>query len=140
MALEAVVYPQQQAQGHLGRDSSYALPWSSWPLETTCDAGEWDPSMLPFLMQNAEGWGEEVGSDGALPERELASAAGAPAPPVMQAATRRKRRWMTTKMVRNKVESQRMTHIAVERNRRRQTNEYLTVLRSLMPASYTQRV
>ncbi|RLN28428.1 transcription factor FAMA [Panicum miliaceum] len=38
------------------------------------------------------------------------------------------------------VESQRMTHIAVERNRRRQMNEYLRILRSLMPGSYVQRV
>jgi hypothetical protein len=37
-------------------------------------------------------------------------------------------------------ESQRMTHIAVERNRRRQMNEYLAVLRSIMPTSYVQRV
>ncbi|CAN6345693.1 unnamed protein product [Urochloa humidicola] len=37
------------------------------------------------------------------------------------------------------VESQRMTHIAVERNRRRQMNEYLRILRSLMPGSYVQR-
>ncbi|VVA95014.1 unnamed protein product [Arabis nemorensis] len=32
-----------------------------------------------------------------------------------------------------------MTHIAVERNRRKQMNEYLAVLRSLMPPSYAQR-
>ncbi|KAI5019088.1 hypothetical protein ZWY2020_043976 [Hordeum vulgare] len=32
-----------------------------------------------------------------------------------------------------------MTHIAVERNRRRQMNDYLRVLRSLMPGSYVQR-
>uniref|UniRef100_J3M0W3 BHLH domain-containing protein n=2 Tax=Oryza brachyantha TaxID=4533 RepID=J3M0W3_ORYBR len=32
-----------------------------------------------------------------------------------------------------------MTHIAVERNRRRQMNEYLAVLRSLMPESYVHR-
>ncbi|XP_068664096.1 transcription factor FAMA-like isoform X2 [Aristolochia californica] len=36
-------------------------------------------------------------------------------------------------------ESQRMTHIAVERNRRKQMNEHLRVLRSLMPGSYVQR-
>ncbi|CAH8360768.1 unnamed protein product [Eruca vesicaria subsp. sativa] len=35
--------------------------------------------------------------------------------------------------------NQRMTHIAVERNRRRQMNEYLSALRSLMPESYVQR-
>ena len=38
------------------------------------------------------------------------------------------------------IENQRMTHIAVERNRRKQMNEYLSVLRSLMPESYVQRV
>ncbi|GFP92859.1 transcription factor fama [Phtheirospermum japonicum] len=32
-----------------------------------------------------------------------------------------------------------MTHIAVERNRRKQMNEHLRVLRSLMPSSYVQR-
>ncbi|XP_065860027.1 transcription factor bHLH57 [Euphorbia lathyris] len=43
--------------------------------------------------------------------------------------------------VKNKeeVESQRMTHIAVERNRRRQMNDHLNSLRSLMPPSYVQR-
>ncbi|KAF7829969.1 transcription factor bHLH96-like [Senna tora] len=52
---------------------------------------------------------------------------------------RRKRR--RTKNAKNKeeIENQRMTHIAVERNRRRQMNDYLAVLRSLMPPSYVQR-
>uniref|UniRef100_A0A0E0LW34 BHLH domain-containing protein n=1 Tax=Oryza punctata TaxID=4537 RepID=A0A0E0LW34_ORYPU len=67
-----------------------------------------------------------VGQDGA---------AAAPAP----AAGRRKRRRARTVKNREEVESQRMTHIAVERNRRKQMNEYLAVLRSLMPASYVQR-
>lgn len=55
-------------------------------------------------------------------------------------ATHRKRR--RTKPLKNKeeMESQRMTHIAVERNRRRQMNDYLALLRSLMPPSYSQRV
>jgi hypothetical protein len=59
----------------------------------------------------------------------------APAP-----AGRKKRR--RTRAVKNKeeVESQRMTHIAIERNRRKQMNEYLAVLRSLMPPAYAQRV
>ncbi|OWM62950.1 hypothetical protein CDL15_Pgr020244 [Punica granatum] len=38
------------------------------------------------------------------------------------------------------IENQRITHIAVERNRRKQMNEYLSVIRSLMPTSYAQRV
>ncbi|GMI94519.1 hypothetical protein HRI_003121200 [Hibiscus trionum] len=37
------------------------------------------------------------------------------------------------------IENQRMTHIAVERNRRKQMNQYLSVLASLMPESYVQR-
>ncbi|CAL9091658.1 unnamed protein product [Musa textilis] len=56
-----------------------------------------------------------------------------------EAVGRRKRR--RTKRLKNEeeVENQRMTHIAVERNRRKQMNEYLAVLRSLMPASHSQR-
>ncbi|KAH7687386.1 Myc-type basic helix-loop-helix (bHLH) domain-containing protein [Dioscorea alata] len=54
--------------------------------------------------------------------------------------SRRKRR-RRTRSCKNKeeAENQRMTHIAVERNRRRQMNEHLSVLRSLMPESYVQR-
>ena len=57
-----------------------------------------------------------------------------------EAVGRRKRQ--RTKRVKSEeeVENQRMTHIAVERNRRKQMNEYLAVLRSLMPASHSQRV
>lgn len=51
----------------------------------------------------------------------------------------RKKRPRTVKTT-EEVESQRMTHIAVERNRRKQMNEHLRVLRSLMPGSYVQRV
>ncbi|PIN24604.1 Transcription factor HAND2/Transcription factor TAL1/TAL2/LYL1 [Handroanthus impetiginosus] len=59
--------------------------------------------------------------------------------PAVVAASRRKRR--RTKSMKNKeeMENQRMTHIAVERNRRRQMNDYLSILRSLMPPSYAQR-
>ncbi|CAK8560584.1 unnamed protein product [Lathyrus sativus] len=55
--------------------------------------------------------------------------------------TREKRKRKRTRPVKNKedVENQRMTHIAVERNRRRQMNDHLSVLRSLMPSSYIQR-
>ncbi|KAH7861288.1 hypothetical protein Vadar_024222 [Vaccinium darrowii] len=54
---------------------------------------------------------------------------------------KRKRVKRTRPALKNKeeIESQRMTHIAVERNRRRQMNDHLTALRSLMPSSYIQR-
>ncbi|KAM5555799.1 transcription factor bHLH57 [Rosa sericea] len=56
-------------------------------------------------------------------------------------ATRERRKRKRTRPTKNKeeVESQRMTHIAVERNRRRQMNDHLNGLRSLMPPSYIQR-
>ncbi|XP_048553279.1 transcription factor bHLH94-like [Triticum urartu] len=55
-----------------------------------------------------------------------------------QGRRKRRRRARSCKN-REDAESQRMTHIAVERNRRRQMNEYLAVLRSLMPESYAHR-
>ncbi|KAJ1395642.1 Myc-type, basic helix-loop-helix [Sesbania bispinosa] len=57
------------------------------------------------------------------------------------AAQGRKKRRRKARICKNKeeAETQRMTHITVERNRRRQMNEHLAVLRSLMPESYVQR-
>ncbi|XP_020082844.1 transcription factor bHLH96-like [Ananas comosus] len=60
-------------------------------------------------------------------------------PPPEPAGGRRKRRRMKSIKNKEEVENQRMTHIAVERNRRKQMNEYLAVLRSIMPPSYVQR-
>jgi hypothetical protein len=57
-----------------------------------------------------------------------------------QAAKSGRRKRPRSTKTSEEVESQRMTHIAVERNRRRQMNDYLRVLRSLMPGSYVQRV
>ncbi|KAA8522044.1 hypothetical protein F0562_012642 [Nyssa sinensis] len=58
--------------------------------------------------------------------------------PVVQVRKKRRRR---PKVCKNKeeAETQRMTHITVERNRRKQMNEHLAVLRSLMPESFVQR-
>ncbi|GJN03817.1 hypothetical protein PR202_ga21298 [Eleusine coracana subsp. coracana] len=57
----------------------------------------------------------------------------------LPAGRRTKRRRARSVKNSEEVESQRMTHIAVERNRRKQMNEYLAVLRSVMPPSYVQR-
>lgn len=51
-----------------------------------------------------------------------------------------KRRRGKARKNKEEMETQRMTHIAVERNRRKQMNDYLYLLRSLMPPSYVQRV
>lgn len=63
-------------------------------------------------------------------------------PEVVGAQGRKKRRRRSSKVCKNKeeAESQRMTHIAVERNRRKLMNEHLAVLRSLMPDSFVERV
>ncbi|PON47354.1 Basic helix-loop-helix transcription factor [Trema orientale] len=62
-------------------------------------------------------------------------------PPETPAATTVRRKRRRIKSIKNKeeVENQRMTHIVVERNRRKQMNDYLAVLRSMMPSSYVQR-
>ncbi|XP_058086546.1 transcription factor bHLH71-like [Magnolia sinica] len=57
------------------------------------------------------------------------------------AAQGRKRRRRRPRICKNKeeAETQRMTHITVERNRRKQMNDHLSVLRSLMPEYYIHR-
>lgn len=59
--------------------------------------------------------------------------------PVVTKERKKRKRTRPTKN-KEEVENQRMTHIAVERNRRRQMNDHLNSLRSLMPPSYVQRV
>jgi hypothetical protein len=81
---------------------------------------------------------------------QAAAAAGDPvaSAPATRAERRRKRPRPRTRAApppekRRKpeeAESQRMTHIAVERNRRRLMNDHLASLRSLIPSSYIPRV
>ncbi|KAJ6814261.1 transcription factor FAMA [Iris pallida] len=79
---------------------------------------------LPFLVQQHGSGGGDGGGGGG----EIAGA---------EVKNRRKRpRALKT---REEAQSQRMTHIVVERNRRRQMNDHLRALRSLMPGSYVQR-
>ncbi|KAL1561618.1 transcription factor FAMA-like [Salvia divinorum] len=53
--------------------------------------------------------------------------------------SRNKRKRAKAGKTSEEVERQRMTHIEVERNRRKQMNEHLQMLRSLMPAYYVHR-
>ncbi|KAK7397230.1 hypothetical protein VNO78_18397 [Psophocarpus tetragonolobus] len=91
--------------------------------------GEWNcspPSMLPPI--NAS---NPQSSDTSNTQNNLDSSISTPVRP--------KRRRTKSRKNKEEIENQRMTHIAVERNRRKQMNEYLSVLRSLMPESYVQR-
>ncbi|KAF0934670.1 hypothetical protein E2562_026418 [Oryza meyeriana var. granulata] len=91
-----------------------------------CDAGIIGGAAPVQPADDAAGLGAATG------EKEATSSAAAPP------RKKRRRRAKSCKS-REETETQRMTHIAVERNRRRQMNEYLAVLRSLMPEPYVQR-
>ncbi|KAH1195927.1 Transcription factor bHLH96 [Glycine max] len=152
MALEAVVYPQPQDPFGYGiKDPSYNYNnlleggGGNWGFEKEEQGfvtflenqtenypyGEWNcspspPSMLPHL--NAS---NPQSSETSNIHNNLDSSISTPARP--------KRRRTKSRKNKEEIENQRMTHIAVERNRRKQMNEYLSVLRSLMPESYVQR-
>ncbi|CAN6246024.1 unnamed protein product [Urochloa humidicola] len=115
-----------------GEATADALP----PLGDAGAATAWDAALCPCSVARGAA-AEECGWDAqrhlSVSPPPLASGRGKAA-----AARRRRRR---PKAVKNteEMESQRRNHIAVERNRRRQMNEYLAVLRSVMPPSYAQR-
>ncbi|CAL1403694.1 unnamed protein product [Linum trigynum] len=89
-----------------------------------------DPSSAPLLPWSATNT-EEATRNSAKPAADGSSTA--------TKKERRKRKRTRAAKNKEEVESQRMTHITVERNRRRQMNEHLNSLRSLMPPSYVQR-
>ncbi|KAL5205920.1 hypothetical protein ABZP36_034129 [Zizania latifolia] len=99
-------------------------------------AAEAVPSPPPGEITADAGCGENAG--GVVGQDQGAATATETETATMQAGRRKRRRARPAKN-KEEVESQRMTHIAVERNRRKQMNEYLAVLRSLMPPSYAQR-
>lgn len=98
----------------------------------------WDSSS-PSLMQNFKDCDPNSSPEACADDQSFSGVLIHPLPATTTTGRRKRRR---TKSSRNKedMENQRMTHIAVERNRRKQMNEYLAVLRSLMPPSYVQRV
>lgn len=92
-------------------------------------------SMLHHLRSSFPGQAEEhvANNNGLLSSQ--------PRPDCPSAALARpKRRRVKCRKNKEEIENQRMTHIAVERNRRKRMNQYLSLLRSLMPASFVQRV
>uniref|UniRef100_A0A5B6ZFY5 Putative transcription factor bHLH96-like n=1 Tax=Davidia involucrata TaxID=16924 RepID=A0A5B6ZFY5_DAVIN len=153
MALETVVYPQDPfgfycrdfhtsgGDGARGYDHDLALKEEDKTLVGIFDNthmdhgrlnGNWDSSSSS-VMQNVKEWDPNSSPEACTGDRIVGEGSSA------SASGRRKRR--RTKSCKNKeeLERQRMTHIAVERNRRKQMNDYLAVIRSLMPASYVQR-
>ncbi|KAA8528319.1 hypothetical protein F0562_035674 [Nyssa sinensis] len=157
MALETVVYPQDPF-GFGWKEFYTLLGGGSWgndlalkeedktlvemfqnEMEYGLMNGIWDSSSSS-LMQNVKDWDPNSSPEACTGDGFAGKASSRlEEAPVSAASGRRKRR--RTKSCKNKeeLENQRMTHIAVERNRRKQMNEYLAVIRSLMPASYVQR-
>lgn len=138
MALEAVVFQ------HSTKPSS-GNPW----LYDQIEVGEANKAMDlqqngSFLDSFHERWDATNLDDWNVITTRDGNGMGVPvetetSTPVVGGGRKKRRRTKTCKN-KEEVENQRMTHIAVERNRRKQMNEYLNVLRSLMPSSYVQRV
>ncbi|OMP01276.1 hypothetical protein COLO4_11989 [Corchorus olitorius] len=126
--------------GDIEHGNTHHLHANNWDSSSTSvmqphDNHQWDPYSSP----------ETCTVDQSLPAGAGFPAAMEAPPPAAAATTttttnnRRKRRRTRSSKNKEELENQRMTHITVERNRRKQMNEYLAVLRSLMPPSYVQR-
>ncbi|THU48865.1 hypothetical protein C4D60_Mb06t03510 [Musa balbisiana] len=141
MALEAVALPQDLFG--CAMNELYNMGGAAW-CYAFGDEGEEKGVALDCKISGGGGGGGmhgnlDVSSGASSSLLETAAKEGALVIGREATAGGRKRR--RTKVFKNQeeVENQRMTHIAVERNRRKQMNEYLAVLQSLMPASYVQR-
>ncbi|XP_009403078.2 transcription factor bHLH94-like [Musa acuminata AAA Group] len=140
MALEAVALPQDLFGCAV--NELYNMGGAAW-CYAFGDEGEEKGVALDCKISGGGGGGMhgnlDVSSGASSSLLETAAKDGALVIGREATAGGRKRR--RTKVFKNQeeVENQRMTHIAVERNRRKQMNEYLAVLQSLMPASYVQR-
>lgn len=155
MALEAVVYPNDHfsckdffSSGGGGWNYDFGLKQEEEDerlgfvglLEKMDNHSLADDYVFPpplYLEENGHDYQTPTNSSEPLLTSTISTTTSIPS--ATTTIARRKRR--RTKINKNKeeVENQRMTHIVVERNRRKQMNDYLAVLRSLMPASYVQR-
>lgn len=134
MALETVVYPQDTFT-YVCRDfCSYGGAWGGYDYGFQSEqdklATHWEASPEECSINQPQPGGADL----------YTAVEVEPPPPPPPTTGRRKRRRTRSTKNKEEIENQRMTHIAVERNRRKQMNEYLAVLRSLMPSSYVQRV
>jgi hypothetical protein len=163
MALEAVVFPQ----AHLACTAKAVMSLAAHSASPGCGIDIVDEDKGGIVLQEEAphgGLGAAAAWNAALRPCSIApgaveelcwaerSVSPPPVPPALApercgkaaapAASSRARRRKRPKPVKNQeeMESQRRNHVAVERNRRRQMNEYLAVLRSVMPPSYAQRV
>jgi hypothetical protein len=151
MALEAVVFPQDPFV-YSGKDL-YNLLGGNWSYDFGLgkEDDQQQGGSFDFLENQTENYlyGDYSSSPHSMaPHLNQLHISGASLQTANESqlvdssatTTRPKRRRAKSRKNKEEIENQRMTHIAVERNRRKQMNEYLSVLRSLMPDSYVQRV
>lgn len=150
MALETVVFPQQDPFTYSYKDNYFNSLNNDYD-HLHADAEEQENVLLGIInneQQNLHAnWDHQWEySHSSSPEIcTVDQTITAPPSSTVEEATtvtascRRKRRRIKSAKNKEEIENQRMTHITVERNRRKQMNEYLNVLRSLMPSSYVQR-
>ena len=165
MALEAVVFPKEHlaCTGKVGVAAHSASLGCGFDIDDLEEKGgvvlqveaagalplgagaatAWDAALCPCSVAPGaveECWDAPRHLSVSPPPVPAVAAQGGRGKAAASGAARRRRR--RPKAVKNteEMESQRRNHIAVERNRRRQMNEYLAVLRSVMPPSYAQRV
>ncbi|GKV33638.1 hypothetical protein SLEP1_g42118 [Rubroshorea leprosula] len=138
MALEAIVYPQDPC-GYGCKDLYTLLGFLGSEGAATglhVNAREHSsPTGDPYSTPKACTAGDQA------PQVRGFSSMESPALVGPESTTNNRRKRQRTRSSRNKeeLENQRMTHITLERNRRKQMNDYLSVLKSLMPPSYVQR-
>ncbi|GMI67925.1 hypothetical protein like AT1G72210 [Hibiscus trionum] len=136
MALEAVVFQQDQDP------FSYGVGFQHQEQKANCcNTEEMLAKSGGFGFSASWPWGSN--SSTSSPDIGFATGGSLFSPtdvPPLDARSRRRRR-RRAKIVENRQEKekQRMTHIAVERNRRRQMNGYVAEIRAMMPNSYVQR-
>ncbi|XAR62265.1 hypothetical protein NMG60_11016963 [Bertholletia excelsa] len=129
MALETVVFQQDPFSYGYNKDFySYGFEFEEDREQGL--VGFWELSAAPAYSLRQ-----------IVPELESKPSSPAPAPPTDMGSSSRGRKRRRTKSLKNMqdMENQRITHIAVERNRRKLMNDYLAIIRSLMPPSYAQR-
>ncbi|KAF5739434.1 hypothetical protein HS088_TW12G00640 [Tripterygium wilfordii] len=149
MALEAVVF-QQDWFTHNSNQDLYNFLENNWSNHITGLENEEDEeekaSSYDFLDNQTDNWNSSISDFNNLQlsnnnaASDFNTPSGDTSTDIMTTDTiRPKRRRSKSRKNKQEIENQRMTHIAVERNRRKQMNEYLSVIRSLMPESYAQR-
>lgn len=139
---------EEQQKGFMEMLDHHSLHHGNW--DSSSSLKEWDPKYSSSPEPCTAGGGADqilIGSSSSmmddidvLQQQAATPSHHHPPPTTAAAAAKRKRRRTRTCKNKEELENQRMTHIAVERNRRKQMNDYLSVIRSLMPSSYVQRV